>query len=66
MLEILWSELRTPKDYKKEFGDTPITKLVRQVIGLDQQATNSAFQEFSNEEKLNVLQLRFVKPSSIM
>lgn len=58
---ILWNELGTPEEYKKEFGDTPITKLVRQVIGLDQQAANEAFSEFLNEEKLNVQQLRFVK-----
>lgn len=58
---ILWNELGTQDDYKKEFGDTPITKLVRQIVGLDQQAANEAFPEFLNEEKLNVNQLRFVK-----
>lgn len=58
---ILWNELGTQDDYKKEFGDTPITKLVRQIVGLDQQAANEAFSEFLNEEKLNVNQLRFVK-----
>ncbi|MGO5010651.1 DEAD/DEAH box helicase family protein [Niallia sp. Sow4_A1] len=58
---ILWNELGTQDDYKKEFGDTPIAKLVRQIVGLDQQAANEAFSEFLNEEKLNVNQLRFVK-----
>ncbi|MFE4029478.1 DEAD/DEAH box helicase family protein [Priestia sp. YIM B13551] len=58
---ILWSELGTEDDYKKEFGDTPITKLVRQIVGLDQQAANEAFSEFLNEEKLNVNQIKFVK-----
>jgi type I restriction enzyme, R subunit len=58
---VLWNELGTQDDYKKEFGDTPITKLVRQIVGLDQQAANEAFSEFLNEEKLNVSQLRFVK-----
>ncbi|WP_428910703.1 DEAD/DEAH box helicase family protein [Niallia sp. Krafla_26] len=58
---ILWSELGTQDDYKKEFGDTPIAKLVRQIVGLDQQAANEAFSEFLNKEKLNVNQLRFVK-----
>lgn len=58
---ILWTELGTEDDYKKEFGDTPIAKLVRQIVGLDQQAANEAFSEFLNEEKLNVNQLRFVK-----
>lgn len=58
---ILWTELGTQEEYKKEFGDTPIAKLVRQIVGLDQQAANEAFSEFLNEEKLNVNQLRFVK-----
>ncbi|MEI2362236.1 DEAD/DEAH box helicase family protein [Priestia megaterium] len=59
--EILWIELGTEDDYKKEFGDTPITKLVRQIVGLDQQAANEAFSEFLDEEKLNVNQIKFVK-----
>ena len=59
--EVLWNELGTQEDYKKEYGDTPITKLVRQIVGLDQQAANQAFSEFLNEEKLNANQLRFVK-----
>ncbi|WP_280166546.1 DEAD/DEAH box helicase family protein [Priestia aryabhattai] len=59
--KILWIELGTEDDYKKEFGDTPITKLVRQIVGLDQQAANEAFSEFLNEEKLNVNQIKFVK-----
>jgi len=58
---ILCTELGSQDDYKKEFGDTPITKLVRQIVGLDQAAANEAFSEFLNEEKLNVSQLRFVK-----
>lgn len=58
---ILWNELGTQDDYKKEFGDTPITKLVRQIVGLDQQAANEAFSEFLNEEKLNLNQVRFIK-----
>ncbi|RDU38925.1 DEAD/DEAH box helicase [Neobacillus piezotolerans] len=58
---ILWNELGTKDDYTKEFGETPITKLVRQIIGLDQHAANEAFSEFLNEENLNVNQVRFVK-----
>ncbi|MFS0824794.1 DEAD/DEAH box helicase family protein [Bacillus sp. 1P02SD] len=59
--EILWKELGTQEDYKKEFGETPITKLVRQIVGLDQQAANEAFSEFLSEERLNVNQIKFVK-----
>lgn len=62
MLEdILWKELGTREDYEKDFGDTPITKLVRQIVGLDPQAANAAFSEFLSEERLNLHQVRFVK-----
>lgn len=62
MLEnILWKELGTKEDYEKDFGDTPITKLVRQDVGLDPQAANAAFSEFLSEERLNLIQVRFVK-----
>nr|WP_243870742.1 DEAD/DEAH box helicase family protein [Bacillus albus] len=58
---ILWEELGTKEDYEREFRDTPITKLVRQLVGLDPQAANEAFSEFLTEERLNVNQVRFVK-----
>jgi len=58
---ILWMELGTREDYEKEYGDTPITKLVRQIVGLDVQAANDAFSEFLSEERLNPQQIRFVK-----
>lgn len=59
--EILWKELGTREDYEKDFGDTPITKLVRQIVGLDPQAANEAFSEFLSAERLNLNQSRFVK-----
>lgn len=58
---ILWNELGTQEDYQREFGDTPITKLVRQIVGLDPQAANEAFSEFLSSERLNIQQSRFVK-----
>lgn len=58
---ILWNELGTKEDYEKDFGDTPVTKLVRQIVGLDPQAANEAFSEFLSNEKLNIYQSRFVK-----
>jgi type I restriction enzyme R subunit len=62
MLEdILWKELGTKEDYERDFGDTPITKLVRQIVGLDPQAANAAFSEFLSEKRLNLHQARFVK-----
>jgi type I restriction enzyme R subunit len=58
---ILWNELGTKEDYEKDFGDTPVSKLVRQVVGLDPQAANEAFSDFLSNEKLNIHQSRFVK-----
>lgn len=57
---ILWTELGTKEEYKKEYGDTPIGKLVRRIVGTERAAVNEAFSEFLTEEKLNVNQLRFV------
>ncbi|MGL5715180.1 MAG: DEAD/DEAH box helicase family protein [Paraclostridium sp.] len=59
--EILLRELGTHDDYKKEFGDTPITQLVRKLVGLDRGAANEAFSEFLNNESFNTKQIHFVK-----
>lgn len=59
--KILWNELGTKEDYKKEYGDTPIGVLIRKIVGLDRDAVNEAFSEFLSEEKLNLNQIRFVR-----
>ena len=58
---IMWEELGSKAEYEKEYGDTPITKLVRKIVGLDRGAANEAFSKFLSEEKLNVVQVRYVK-----
>ncbi|MGL5695079.1 MAG: type I restriction-modification enzyme R subunit C-terminal domain-containing protein, partial [Peptostreptococcaceae bacterium] len=58
---IMWEKLGSKEDYVKEFGDTPVNKLVRKIVGLDRGACNEAFSNFLSEEKLNVNQIRFVK-----
>lgn len=58
---IMWNKLGTSIDYEKEFGDMPVGKLVRKLVGLDRQAANEAFSEFLNDKSLNVNQLNFVK-----
>jgi len=58
---VLWFELGSREEYEKEFGDTPITKLVRQIVGLDKQAVNEAFSAFLSNENLNANQIKFVK-----
>lgn len=59
--KVLWNELGTREEYEKEYGNTPITKLVRQVVGLDREAVNASFSEFLSEERLNSKQIQFVR-----
>lgn len=58
--KILWQDLGTKSDYEKEYGDTPIGRLVRRIVGVDRAAVNEAFSEFLTEQRLNVNQIRFV------
>jgi type I restriction enzyme, R subunit len=57
---IMFTELGSQSDYQKEFGDTPVTKLVRNMIGLDREAANAAFSEFLNNENLNSNQIHYI------
>ncbi|MDD6070752.1 MAG: type I restriction-modification enzyme R subunit C-terminal domain-containing protein, partial [Clostridiales bacterium] len=57
---VLWVELGSKADYEKEYGDTPIGRLVRQIVGVDRQSVNEAFSAFLTEEKLNINQIKFV------
>lgn len=57
---ILWNELGSREDYTKEYGDTPIGRLVRKIVGVDRSALNEAFSKFLSDEKLNINQIRFV------
>lgn len=58
---ILWKELGTREDYEKEYGDTPVGRLVRRIVGVDREVVNAAFSEFLSEEGLNLNQIRFVR-----
>jgi type I restriction enzyme R subunit len=58
---IMWKELGTKEDYEKEFGDMPVNKLVRKIVGLDRNAANELFSEFLNDKNLNTKQIHFVK-----
>lgn len=57
---ILWCELGSKEDYVKEYGDTPIGRLIRQIVGVERAALNEAFSKFLSDEKLNINQIRFV------
>ncbi len=58
--KLLWEELGTKTDYQKEYGDTPIGRLIRRIVGVDRTVVNEAFSEFLTEERLNLNQIRFV------
>lgn len=58
---ILWEELGTKEEYHKEYGETPVGRLVRKIVGVDREVVNAAFSEFMREERLNLNQMRFVR-----
>ncbi len=58
--DIMWKQLGSHDDYKKEFGEMPVNKLVRKIVGLERQAAKEAFSEFLNNENLNIKQIHFV------
>jgi type I restriction enzyme R subunit len=57
---ILWSEVGTKEDYKKEYGDLPLGELIRSVVGLDMQAAKEAFSRFLSDVHLDQRQIYFV------
>ncbi|SEA04518.1 type I restriction enzyme, R subunit [Oribacterium sp. KHPX15] len=57
---ILWTELGSKDDYIKEYGDTPVGRLVRKIVGMERADVNEAFSKFLSDEKLNLNQIRFV------
>lgn len=61
-LEVLmWTQLGTKEDYQKEFGETPVTKLVRKIVGMEKEAAQAVFSEFLSDQSLNVSQLKFIE-----
>lgn len=58
---LMWKELGSHADYEKEFGEMPVNKLVRKIVGLDRQAANEAFSQFIDNKNLNMKQSHFVK-----
>ncbi len=57
---ILWSEVGTKQDYEKEYGNTPLGELVRNIVGLDSQAAKEAFAKFIDDANLDTKQIYFV------
>ena len=58
--EILWKEIGSKEDYKRECGETPLGEFVRSIVGLDMGAAKEAFSEFLNNTSLDSRQIYFV------
>lgn len=59
--KILWQDLGSKEDYVKNYGEKPVGMLVRELLGMDQQAVNEVFSEFITDSSLNSRQIDFVK-----
>jgi type I restriction enzyme R subunit len=58
--KLLWEELGSESDYRKEFGDEPLIKLVAGLVGLDRTSANKLFSDFISDQSLNSKQMEFV------
>lgn len=58
--EILWSEVGTKEDYRKEYGEKPLGEFVREIVGLDMNAAKEAFSEYLVGSSLDSRQIYFV------
>jgi type I restriction enzyme R subunit len=53
-------KLGTKEDIKKVYGDQPLGKFVRSIVGLDVTAARAAFAGFLNNAAFNSQQIRFI------
>ena len=53
-------EVGTHEQFVKVYGEQPLGKFIRSIVGLDQAAVNAAFGRFINNPSLNASQIRFV------
>ncbi|HET6559775.1 MAG TPA: DEAD/DEAH box helicase family protein [Prolixibacteraceae bacterium] len=59
--EMLFSDsLGTKADFKKEYGDMPLGKFIRSILGLDKKAANELFAEFIQSGNLSGNQITFI------
>lgn len=50
----------TKQDFIKAYGEQPLGKFIRSIVGLDVQAAKLAFSEILNNQTLNSQQIRFI------
>lgn len=58
--KVLWSELGTKAEYEQEYGSKTLGELVREIVGLDMNATKAAFSEYLESNDLDSRQIYFV------
>ena len=54
------SERGTKKEFVQEYGEEPLGKFVRSILGLDQEAANQAFTDFLQVGNLRADQMTFI------
>lgn len=58
--KILWSDIGTFEDYKREFENKPLGQFIREIIGLDMGAAKQAFSKYIDETTLDDRQVQFI------
>lgn len=54
-------ELGTKEDYENEYGDQPLGKFIRSIVGLDIEVVNSLFANFIEDKNLKPVQITFIQ-----
>ncbi len=55
------SQLGTKEDYVKNYGEQPLGKFIRLILGLEEEAVQKAFSEFIDTGNLRVEQIQFIR-----
>ncbi|MRX62593.1 DEAD/DEAH box helicase family protein [Maribacter luteus] len=54
-------ELGSKEEYEKEYGDQPLGKFIRSVVGLDIQVVNELFADYIEDKNLSPVQITFIQ-----
>ncbi len=55
------SKLGTKEDFVKNYGEQPLGKFIRSILGLEEEAVQKAFSEFIDTGNLRVEQIQFIR-----
>lgn len=59
--KILWKEIGTEDEYRKEVGNKDLGIFVREIVGLDRNTALETFAKYINEASLNSQQIYFIR-----